>query len=106
MIIFGLFRFALLILGDKTMAEMNKNNPLLNECQSFLEELSADEESNLTGGHGYRRGGGKGRGGKGGGRGFGDDDDDDGGSGSRRGGGKNRYGYSYGYGYGYGDDDD
>ena len=35
------------------MAEMNKTNSLLAECEAFLTELSADEESTLTGGTGY-----------------------------------------------------
>lgn len=71
----------------------------MDECQTFLENLSADEESTLTGGGYY-------------GYGYGDDDDDDdGGHGKKR--GKKRgkgHGKGYGHGYGYkgykGDDDD
>lgn len=76
------------------MAENKQTNPLLDECQSFLAELSTEEESTLTGGgyHGY---------GYGYGYGSGDDDDDDDG-GRRR---KKYRGGKKGY-RGYGDDDE
>ncbi len=70
------------------MAENKKTNPLLDECQSFLAELSTEEESTLTGGGhcGY-------------GSGSGDDDDDDDGGRRRKKYRRGKKGYR-----GYGDD--
>lgn len=65
------------------MTENKKTNPLLDECQSFLADLSTEQESNLTGGGGY---------------GYGDDDDDDGGGHCKK---KGKKGCG-----GYGDDDE
>lgn len=94
----------------QTMADMNKAQALLAECESFLSELSVEEEATLTGGHGYGYGDDDDDDGYGRGR-RGDDDDDDGyrrrrrGGKRRRGGHGKRGGYGkffYGY-YGYGD---
>ena len=90
------------------MIELKQGNALLAECEAFLTELSAEEESALSGGYGYYGGYGDDDDGYYGG--YGDDDDGYYGKGYRygkRGRGRKKGrgygGYRKGGGYGYGD---